>query len=199
MEQASTEIKKHCILFTGHMLDKPDRAEPRFPAAREEAAKHAIRRAVQYEKEMIQAPIAGMAGGACGGDILFHEVCEEMAIPTELFLALPKEEYTETSVGFAGQDWLNRFNKLYQKLPLYVLSQPEKSPNWLGDNPHYSVWERVNVWMLHEALLNGGKHLTLIALWDGKGGDGPGGTAHLVEQAKEKGAKIVIIDIKELE
>lgn len=35
----------------------------------------------------------GLAGGACGSDILFHEVCQSLGVPTLLFLALPEAEY----------------------------------------------------------------------------------------------------------
>ena len=40
--------------------------------------------------------------------------------------------------------------------------------------------------------------MTLIALWDGKGGDGPGGTAHMVKEAQERGSKTIVLDIKNL-
>jgi hypothetical protein len=52
--------------------------------------------------------------------------------------------------------------------------------------------------MLNTALASGGIQLTLIAVWDGKSGDGEGGTEHMVRQAKARGAKAVVIDIKEL-
>jgi hypothetical protein len=38
----------------------------------------------------------------------------------------------------------------------------------------------------HNALALGGTNTTLIALWDRKGGDGPGGTQHMVESAGER-------------
>lgn len=198
MNHLISDSKTHYILFTGHMIDKANRPEPRFPADKETSARKAIREVIEQEKKLIAGPLYGLAGGACGGDILFHEVCEEMAIPTALYLALPKEKFIEASVEFAGQHWVKRFNDLYQKLPSYILSSPGETPGWPEDNAAHSVWERVNEWMLHQALLNGGRRLTLVALWDGKGGDGPGGTAHLVRQAQEKGAKTVIIDVKQL-
>jgi len=46
----------------------------------------------------------GIAGGACGSDILFHEVCESLGIPTQLFLALPKDKFHVESVDRAGRD-----------------------------------------------------------------------------------------------
>ena len=130
----------------------------------------------------------GIAGGACGGDIVFHELCLELGIPSQIYLALPPEEYKKTSVSFAGKDWEERFDSLLQKLPYEVLSQP-------GENDSDSVWELANNWMLHSALKNGGEQMTLLALWDGKGGDGPGGTEHMTKIAREKQADVIVMDI----
>ena len=52
--------------------------------------------------------------------------------------------------------------------------------------------------MLHNALAIGRDKVTLIALWDGKTGDGPGGTEHMVEKARARGAKVAILDTKPL-
>ena len=45
----------------------------------------------------------GIAGGANGGDILFHEVCHELGIPTHLYLAMPSGLYVTKSVRKAGR------------------------------------------------------------------------------------------------
>ena len=37
--------------------------------------------------------------------------------------------------------------------------------------------------------------MTLIALWDGKSGDGPGGTADMLQVARSRGARTVVLDI----
>jgi len=50
--------------------------------------------------------------------------------------------------------------------------------------------------MLHNALHRGGRNTTLIALWDGGGGDGPGGTTDMIAQASELGARTIIIDTR---
>ena len=44
----------------------------------------------------------------------------------------------------------------------------------------------------------GGLQMSMIALWDGKGGDGEGGTEHMVQQAQEGGGKTIMIDINKL-
>jgi hypothetical protein len=184
-------LKKHTILFTGHMIDARDRKIPRFPADKEKAARVAIKRDLKKEKENHHNDrLIGIAGGASGGDILFHELCLELNIPSEIYLALPKEEYKEKSVSFAKQKWEERFEHLTTNLPVYIF------PVGNGDND--SIWKQTNLWMLDEALKGGGVNMTLIALWDGKGGDGEGGTEHMVRAAKESGAKTLIIDIKNL-
>ena len=134
--------------------------------------------------------MTAIAGGASGGDILFHELCQEMHISSQIYLALPSDKYKKASVSFAGKDWDARFDKLIGELPVNVLPQ--------GKSKEDSIWEQTNLWMLKDALNEGGRNMTLIALWDGKGGDGEGGTEHMVKVAREEGAKIKIIDINKL-
>ena len=181
----------HTILFSGHMIDAKDRDEPRFPANKENAARQEIRKYLLREKEMARDDLNGIASGACGGDILFHELCGELQIPTEMYLALPVDEFMKESVSFAGAGWDARFNILKEKLPVHILPEANEE----NDS---NVWARTNLWMLNLALKNGGKNMTLIALWDSKGGDDDGGTEHMVNVAKEQGARVEIIDIKKL-
>ena len=180
---------KHSILFTGHMIDAKDRADARFPENKENSVREEILKLLLKEKELQKDELIGIAGGACGGDILFHELCAETDIPTEMYLALPIEEFKKASVSFAGAIWEARFEKLIKGLPVHIL--PDENDNNNSDN----IWERSNLWMLNVALKNGGSNMTLMALWDGKGGDGKGGTEHMVEISKEKGARVDIIDI----
>jgi hypothetical protein len=188
----------HHLLFTGHRIDKPGRKESRFPPGKEKAVKQKIKEVLQTEIQKIEHNVKGIAGGACGGDILFHEVCNELGIETEMGLALPREQYIVESVQCAGANWIERFNKLYNELPHLMLSQTKELPNWLKRKKEYSIWVRNNLWLLNNALVNGGMHLTLIALWDGEGGDGPGGTEHMVKEAQLRGAKTILIDVNEV-
>ena len=52
--------------------------------------------------------------------------------------------------------------------------------------------------MLHNALAISQDHLTLIALWNGATGDGPGGTEDMVARAKDRGARFVHLDTNKL-
>lgn len=188
----------HALLFTGHRIDTPDRKTPRFPPAKEKHARAMIFEAVRSVKAKVKGPLYGIAGGACGGDILFQEICEALEIPSEMYLVLPKNEYIKASVADGGPDWVERFNRLYDKAKAKILSDSHRLPRWLRAKKDYDIWQRSNLWMLHNALCISQDHLTLIALWDGARGDGPGGTEDMVDRAKDRGATFIHLDAKKL-
>jgi tetratricopeptide (TPR) repeat protein len=182
------------ILFTGHQVDPPERREPRFPPDRELVARAAIREAVSREAAGPGGAV-GMAGAASGGDILFHEVCMELGVPSSLYLALPAVQYLEESVAPAGGDWIRRFWAIRDRFPQApVLGLDSDMPGWLQHPGAYSIWQRNNLWMLNEALAAGARNVTVLALWNGKQGDGPGGTTDMIDIAKARGAEIRVLD-----
>lgn len=192
---------KRVLLFTGHMIDTEERETPRFPNKPENiaAAKRAIAEAVADEQKTAGGIAYGIAGCASGGDILFHQVCEEKGIPSRIFLAMPRELYVKASVAPAGPEWVESFNKLITSHPPRVLSELKELPAWLQDKPDYNIWQRNNLWTLHNAFAAvGGENVTLIALWDGEAGDGAGGTADMVEKARERGAKTIVLDTRKI-
>ncbi len=191
-------MQTRILLFTGHRIDSPNRKEPRFPAAKEQQARVMIREAVMREKEKPNGQLFGISGGASGGDILFHEVCEELGIPSQMYLVLPKSEYIKASVADGGPDWVDRFDRLFDKLQPKILSDSEQLPRWLRAKKNYSVWQRSNLWMLHNALYISQDHLTLMALWNGAAGDGPGGTEDMVQRAQDRGARFIHLDARKL-
>jgi hypothetical protein len=185
------ETTKHwsfaqALLFTGHMIDAPTRKVPRFPARAEARARAAIHEVVLGLR---RDHTVGVAAGASGGDLLFHEVCAELGIPTHLLLALPPGEFIEESVASAGPDWVRRFNDLVARLG------PENvkimgPTDGFADGPTVNIWQRANFWMVEHAIALAPDR-TLIALWDGKGGDGPGGAEHFATAAPRFGIRVV--------
>ena len=196
----SATTQKRMLVFTGHRIDSPDRSQPRFPGKEDTVriAREKIKAMVEAELPKIRETLTGIAGGASGGDILFHEICEELGISTTLFLALPKEQFAVASVQDAGPRWVDRFYQLCQRKGPNVLASSPALPKWLRDKSDYSIWQRNNLWILHHALAEvGGANVTVIALWNGEVGDGPGGTADMIQQAKTRGAKTRLINTKE--
>lgn len=187
------------LLFTGHRVDSADRKTPRFPPSQEAAARAAILSAVEGEKNITQGQLLGIAGAANGGDILFLEVCDELGIATQMMLALPEDQFLEASVQTDDKSWVKRFYAQLDKHPnTPVLAQSPELPKWLQFKTGYDIWQRNNLWLLAEALCRATPHLSLIALWDGETGDGPGGTEHMVSLARERGARIVHLNTKKI-
>jgi hypothetical protein len=52
--------------------------------------------------------------------------------------------------------------------------------------------------MLYNAMACGSQYVTLIALWDGETGDGPGGTKDMVSKADESAAKTIVLQTKDI-
>jgi hypothetical protein len=186
------------LLFTGHRIDDSDRREPRFPANRVGVARQAIHDAVKRELSRDSRAAVAISGGASGGDLLFLDVCEELGIERHLHLIVPREQYVEASVAPAGPQWLERFDHQMAGARPRVYQQSDGLPAWLQDRKDYGVWQRSNAWMLYNALALGENNTTLIALWDGKAGDGPGGTQHMVDVARGRGARTIVLDTNEL-
>lgn len=197
------------LLFAGHMIDRPDRAQPRFPAAMQAKARQAIR--TQIDQAIGSWPagtrLLGIAGGASGGDLLFHEVCAELQIPTELYVPMAPTAYIAESVRVhpsidGTPSWIERFRAVLKQCEAagryHQLGESEQLPTWASRLHGYSIWERNNRWMLQSALAYGADKLTLLVLWDGQGGDAPGGTQHMVEVAEASGAVVRRIDSRAL-
>ncbi|MGA2126160.1 MAG: tetratricopeptide repeat protein [Xanthobacteraceae bacterium] len=180
---ADRAAPQRVVLFSGHMIDDPavrgdGKAEPaRFPASKIDAAATRIRAAL--DEVGAGAGDIGLCGGASGGDLLFAEACLERGMRLEVRLARRENEFLAESVTFADPDcrWARSFTAVTQHPSTLVLTMPEE----LGPAPDgVSVHDRCNRWMLYSALSCGLPRVAFVALWNGKSGDGPGGTENMV-------------------
>lgn len=97
------------ICFTGHRIDGPDRATPRFPGDAEPAVKEAIAAAL----DGINNPhLIGYCSAASGSDILFAEAMLKRDADLEIVLPFDRDDFFRTSVAPAGPEWVRRFNEL---------------------------------------------------------------------------------------
>lgn len=153
-----------------------------------------MREVIAAEKAATAGSFTGIAGAASGTDLLFHEVCAELGIPTTVVLPISVDDYRRQSVADGGTDWIDKFNTLVvakeNEKRLIVLSNDADVPSWAAGIPNYGVFQRGNIWMLEDALIRPNADATLVALWNGKAGDGPGGTADMVALAQAHGAKV---------
>jgi tetratricopeptide (TPR) repeat protein len=190
---APVKPPRQAILFSGHMLDTPDRREPRFPAQKEKSAAKAI--AAKLEELGAGQDDIALFGGACGGDLLFAEACLARNVPLTLYLALPEPEFIERSVAICGNDWVDRYYTVKGDLRVKTLIAPEV----LGPSPkNVNPFARTNLWMLFTTLAYGPERARFITLWNGREGDGPGGTKDMVDRMKKHSRPPYIINTNEL-
>jgi tetratricopeptide (TPR) repeat protein len=189
---ASQTVKtpSQVFLFSGHMIDKQDRERPRFPAAMEREVQQKIKEVLD-ELQADANDLAIAPGIACGGDILFLEACLERQMNVVVYLPFESAQFIEKSVNFAGDDWVERFYRIKNHPQVKLNLQQER----IGAVPQGgNSFERNNRWALYSSLIYGIDRVRLIVLWDGKGGDGRGGTGDMVKQVRQLGGIVEHLD-----
>lgn len=178
-------------LFSGHMVDAPHRASPRFPASKEAVAKAAIERLL----DQLGAGRAdlGICGGACGADLLFAEAVLDRGTALELYLPLDEPRFLARSVDFAGADWRRRYFLAKARSVLHLMPE-ERGPLLAGQDP----FEQNNIWMLESASRFGAERVDFICLWNGQGGDGPGGIQHMLHEVRRHSGRTHWLDTTRL-
>lgn len=167
-------------VFAGHMIDHPQRENPRFPKSLEKA----VRRALQKRMDELNIGI-GYSSAAAGADILFAELMIEREGEVQIYLSGPKDDFRERSVAFSDDDsWISRFEM--------VLSQ---SANPTDRSPEHQPSDRSLGYVFANHKLNGmaamrartlGLDLVALAVYDGHSGDGEGGTADFVNGWRQR-------------
>jgi hypothetical protein len=184
-------LPRKVLLFTGHMIDVPDRKETRFPADKEPTAADAIARTL--DKIDVCSDDLAISSAACGGDLLFAEASLARGVKLELYIPFDERKFLHESVDFADADWRRRFFAAKERASLHVM------PDELGPlPPDINPYERNNLWMMESAMKFGAQKVEFICLWDGKGGDGPGGTQHLVREVRNRAGRIHWLNTAEL-
>ena len=191
MSAPSLAPPRTVALFSGHMIDAPGRAAPRFPPDKEPIAAAAIAAALA---DLGAGPDdLAICGGACGGDLLFAEAALARGARLELYIPFEEPRFLEKSVDFANRDWRARFVAAKARGVLHVAPR-ELGATSKGEDPY----ERNNRRMLDAALRFGPDKVTFLCLWNGEGGDGPGGTRHMMEEVRKRGGRALWLDTKNL-
>jgi hypothetical protein len=213
---------RRILMFVGLLLNvspHPTGQSKGLPKHCIKEAKELIKRAIEEELNLANGAdknkgrvVFGMAAAAHGGDLLFHEACHELDLPTRLCLALPRAEYVGRYVAPAGPEWVERFSVVYRRVDekrnknqtrkddpqtwaINCFTDSTELPRWLQGRPLYNVARRNNLWMLQHAIIAANQlgentEITLITLCDDQSELGIGGIGHLVEQAAMAGIKV---------
>ena len=166
MPESTPQLPRKVVLFSGHMIDAPDRDRPRFPPDKEPVAAQAIADALA---DLHVGPDdLCICGGACGGDLLFAEAALTRSSLLEIYIPFEEPTFLEKSVDFAGEDWRARYFAAKARSALHV-APLELGPLPEGENPY----ERENRWMLDEATRFGADKVDLSACGMAKAATGP--------------------------
>jgi hypothetical protein len=185
---------RRVFLFSGHMIDAPNRQEPRFPAAKEAAAARKIAEAL----ERLSAGPEDLAftQGACGGDLLFTEACQQRGVRVQWLQPFEEPEFIQKSVVCHSETWLVRYQAAKAMLSTAIRSAPQElGPLPIGSDPY----ERCNQWLLATAMAYGASKVHFICLWNGGNGDGHGGTAHMYQEVSRHTGQVIWIDSRTLQ
>jgi hypothetical protein len=190
MAESNPDGPRKVILFSGHMIDAPGRETPRFPPDKEPMAAQAIAGALA---DLHVGPDdLCICGGACGGDLLFAEAALARSALLEIYIPFDEPTFLDKSVDFANTDWRARFFAAKARAALHV------APRELGPAEGEDPYERNNHRMLGAATRFGADKVDFVCLWNGEGGDGPGGAQHMMEEVRKKGGRTVWLDTTKL-
>ncbi len=174
-------------VFSGHMIDSPRRARPRFPERLAGQVKEALTRRLEETGVRI-----GYASAACGADILFLEAILELGGEAHVILPYRRDDFRVDSVEIIPEsDWGARFDRLLSRAKVR-----EVSSHRMGDGGvSYDYANQVvhGLARMHATQL--GVDLAHLAVWDRQPGDGSGGTASSVERWIRSGFDVWIFDL----
>ncbi|MFW6181442.1 MAG: TRAFs-binding domain-containing protein [Spirochaetota bacterium] len=178
------------VAFTGHMLDRPGRKKPRFPGFLAEAVKQQIAARLRQ----LGAGI-GYSSAACGSDVLFLECLQERRAETNVILPFDREEFMRASVDHGGPAWRQRAERTLKNATV-VLHATEGM--YLGDD---LLFDYANRMIMGKTLLRAevlDAEPVLMAVWDRKRDNNPGGTASFIRLWEQNGRRLEIIDLRDL-
>ncbi|MFL6515876.1 MAG: TRAFs-binding domain-containing protein [Chthoniobacterales bacterium] len=176
------------MVFAGHMIDRPGRGAPRFRPADEPA----VAKQIEAEVERLK-PGFGFSSAACGSDILFLEAMLRRGAEVTVVLPYQAEQFIADSVDvIPGSNWRDRFDRILQSATRVVTASSQRLE--LGG---------VSYEFCNEMILGLGSikarqldtELLALAVWNGQTGDGPGGSASVVESWRSLGLNPVVIGL----
>ena len=178
------------LVFTGHMIDAPWFGQPRFPATLEEAVAVRIRESV----DRLGAGF-GYCSAACGGDLLFIEALLARGAEVHVTLPFERNDFIATSVSFAGEAWVARFESALQRATSVTQGVRER---YLGDEALYSYAAA----LIHGAAVLHAHQLetepVMLALVDPAAPGGSGGTRDTLARWNQHGLGSDRIDLAAL-
>jgi hypothetical protein len=174
-----------CVaVFSGHMIDAPGRATPRFPASAEAGVAGRLRALVAERRVAV-----GYASCACGGDILFLEAVLAAGGRVVVVPPLPLEKAIARSVAFAGGDWTERLRRILAN-PAATVLEAECDETGEDDDIVYDFCNRYLAGLAFLKARQLGLPVRGMCVWDGVDSGVEGGTDSAVRLWRAAGVEV---------
>ncbi len=178
------------VVFSGHMIDDPDRSTPRFPPDLEEPVRQAIRERLEQLK-----PGFGYASAASGSEILFLETMLDIGAEVHIVLPYNHDQFFEDSVAIRPEgNWEARYDRvLAEATEVFTASELR-----IGDGE--ISYEYANLVLYGLAATRArrlGTEMIPLAVWDGQEGCARG-TADNVLRWQNAGLAVDVIHLSQL-
>lgn len=187
------------VVFSGHMIDQPGREIPRFPKHLEERVREEIR------KKLDELDVGfSYSSAACGSDIIFIEEMlkrkkrfkGEREIEINIVLPFPEELFKRASVDIIpDSNWGRRYRRVIKQATKVIVASDHRTTG-SGLSYQYANLLQSGLAILRAKTIETG--LSSLVIWDGKTGDGEGGTYALVKHWESQGFIPEVIDIEKL-
>jgi class 3 adenylate cyclase/tetratricopeptide (TPR) repeat protein len=178
-------------VFTGHMIDAPNRTNPRFPSRLQDEVKQQLRHRIQTLDIGF-----GYASAACGSDILFLEALQELGREAAIVLPYKAEQFRWDSVDILQTEaWGERFERSLAAASSVTVASSLR----LADGA--ASFEYGNRYLEGLAGLRARRldtEMIGIAVWDGEETGALGGTSETIAQWQRSGLTAEIVDLAEL-
>jgi class 3 adenylate cyclase len=178
------------VVFTGHMIDAPGTQPARFPASIEMP----LAQRIAERLELLGAGF-GYCSAACGADLLFIEAMLARGAEVHITLPFDRGDFIATSVAFAGEAWVDRFEAALQRATSVTFGVRER---FLGDDALFAYAAS----LVHGAAVLRAQQLEaepiMLAAIDRDAGGGIGGTRDTLQSWTRHGLRADYIELADL-
>ncbi|MCW1921148.1 RyR domain-containing protein [Luteolibacter arcticus] len=181
------------IVYGGHRVDESYRAEARFTPEMIGTVNGAIGDLLTSLRKQVQPrfPLIAFGSAAAGADILIAEALTAQApVEATLVLSSPRENFVQCNAEYAGSDWADRCRELMTGA-YEVIEASRHQP--VPDSLSYQYAQEVMAGLACMKADFLGLDIRPVAVWDGRPGDGCGGTADFVSFWQQRGHAVDII------
>jgi class 3 adenylate cyclase len=178
------------VAFTGHLVDAPGRAVPRFPPELVPAVEAAVRERLAG----LRRPVF-YGSAACGVDLIVLEGALALGAEVNVVLPFARQDFVRTSVAVAGDDWIRRFDAVLARAARIIFATDEP---YLGDDVlfNYAAQLVEGMAVLRAEQLQSSPRL--LCVFDEDADSGVGGTQSSYDRWRRRGGTLDRIDLAAL-